>query len=300
MLDLLEAIRDIIEKHVIGRVPISPNPSAGDTTLTVQTSRRFCVDDTIVIYSKPDSTEPALAEKRIITSLPNTTTIIIDEPLAQSYQTAAVERCLYGQFLDGIYVGNPSTLPKYPSITISADSKDNEWLTIGEMGETFSLDITVYASETDFQNQYKLMLRYAKIIEDSLFRNLFPLVPPYATQTLAEDLLRDDTVYRATADSPVIGAWAQIFFESADHLRMTRVKQYLGNQVYELQMSPGVDFPANETTVIIPLRYFYKAYSQGISYGEAEDNGAMLKSAVIHYEATEEVIRVVTPSPMTY
>jgi len=299
MIDLLDAVKSTIERYIVGRIACTQDPREGDTTIHLQTSRRLSVPEDVVVYSKPTSTEPAIAERRTIESVPDSTTIVIDQPLTQDYENAAIEKTVNGQFIDGVYLGDPPTLPSYPAITIEALDKDNEWSTLGRTAETHSLDVTVWASHTDYENQYRTMLHYSRLIENSLFRSLMPLVPPYLTQTLSEPITETDTLYRVTSDSPVAAGWAQIWFESADHLRMSRCRCYHGNGVYELAIAPGANFPAG-SKVIIPQRYFYDAFPSGIQYGSGTDGDRQLKYARIFYSPKEECIRSPVIDPMSY
>jgi len=137
MLDLLEAVKTTIEKFIIGRVTVTSDLAVGQTTIPVNTSRRFVEDDHIVIFQQPTENNPTTAEKKIITSIPDSTSIVIDEPLTTPYQNATIERQVYNHHVNGVYLGNPPTIPSYPAITIEAITKNNEWSTLGCTSETF-------------------------------------------------------------------------------------------------------------------------------------------------------------------
>ena len=171
MLSLLESVKTIIERYIVGKTPITANIEAGDTTIKVASVRRFNIGDTIAIYNKPAADSASLADIRTIADKPDCFTLIVDSPLTQDYPetTSGIEKCHFGTFLDGIYLGNPATLPAYPSIAIELDEKENEGLTLESTSETATILIWVFADAADYENQYRLMVHYAQQIENALW-----------------------------------------------------------------------------------------------------------------------------------
>ncbi len=288
MINLLEAIKTTIERFIVGRIAITTNLLTGDTQITVTSTRRFKLNDRLAILNKPQPDQPTTAEIKQITCIPDNRTIIIDEPLSRDYPliTSAIEKTHYGSFLDGIYLGNPQSLPNYPAITIELESKQNEPLTLENTTETYNVLITVYSLASDFESQYKTMLHYASEIEHSLFRTMHPLVQPYRALTLAENVEPTDSLIRITEDCH-LPRNTILFLESVDNTRQVRVKDNLGNNIVQLTEPTGNSFAVNDS-VIQPGRWFYVTYCEQINVGTINSTDGVLKMAQLRYICKEE------------
>lgn len=305
MLNLLETVRSVIERYVIGRQSLTESANAGDTTLYVASSRRYNAGDIIAVYSKPTPDAASLAELRTISAVPTPDAadsrhrIVIDSPVTQTYdaETSGVEKTVSGQFVDGIYLGDPARLPAFPSITIEAASKTSEGLTIGSDRRDFELEIMVYADGATYDAQYRAMLHYAEQIEESLFRSVIPLVKPYDLRTLAEPVNAGDTVIRLT-ESLSGATCAPVWLESPDRRLLNRIGEDLGNAVYSLIMPAGFDFNAGDS-LIRPRRGFFDSRLTDVKYGSLTKDSATLQAARLRFQASEERIRMPFRDPLT-
>lgn len=307
MLDIQKAIKKIIEKFIVNKIPLSEAASVGSTTVKVLSTRRFCVGEGVVVYNKPSATVQAQGEVHTITDIVDRNTITIDSALVDSYtlSNSFVEKLIgfetgNQQFLDGVYIGDPAVIPRYPAITIDAKSRSSEWLTLESTSEKYDIDITVYVQAADFEAQYEMMHAYVKAIESSLFRSFYPLVEPYDVTTLATDVGPDDTVIQVSdGDFLTCPVLSWIWIESVDFLRPNRVKRILSSNVFELQFPTGQEFSAGDT-IIRPHRHIYNTLPHSTQYGTVNKD-TMLKAAVISYKAQEEVRRYVPfIDPMTF
>lgn len=307
MLDIQRAIKKIIEKFIVNKVALTQAASTGSTTVYVASTRRFCVGEGVVVYHKAAADIAADGEVHVISDIVDRNTITLDTPLVADYPLANsfVEKLIgfetgNQQFLDGVYIGDPAVIPRYPAITIDAKSRSSEWITLESTSEKYEIDITVYVTAADYESQYELMHAYVKAIEQGLFRSFYPLVEPYYSTTLASDLGADDSVVQVSDSSflncPFL-SW--IFLESVDYLRSNRIKRILSSDVFELQFPTGLEFSAGDS-IIRPTRHIYNTLPHTTQYGTVNKD-TMLKAATISYTAQEERRRFVPYiDPLTF
>jgi len=295
MLYIQKAIKKVIERFIVNMTPVTSSLPSGTTTIPIESSRRYEPYNTVVIYNKPSSDVQSEGEVHTIVSIPDRNSIVIDNALVESYPLANtyVEKMIGYEsgseaFLEAVYIGNPSVIPRYPAITVEAKSRSSEWLTLESTTETYEIDITVYVTEADYQTQYELMHAYVKGIENALFRSFYPLVEPYGLTALAEDVSEFDFTIKVTSDT-VLPCEGWIWLESYDFLRSNKIEEYLGNNVYKLAFPASRDFSAGDS-IIHPRRHIYNTLPVSTQY-ETVGEGTLLKAAVISYTVQEEVKR---------
>jgi len=299
MLDIQKAIKKIIERFIVNMLPLTEAADAGDTTIKVQSTRRFCAGEGIVVYNKPAPSIKAEGEVHLISNIIDRYTIELSEPLVASYPLANsyVEKLIgfesgNEQFLEAVYTGEPAVIPRYPAITVNAKSRNSEWITLESTSESYEIDISVYVTSADYESQYELMQTYVKAIERSLFRSFFPLVEPYEVTTLAEDAGPSDTfITVADTDFFTCPTLSWIWLESIDYTRPNRIKRIVSPTVYELQRATGIQFYEGDQ-IIRPYRHIYNTLPYSTKYGRVNKD-TMLEAAVISYKAQEEVRRYV-------
>jgi len=298
MYDILKAIAQIIERFVVGDTPLRSIVSAGNTTIPVSTSRRYCIGDRIVLH-EDSNILTAEGFMRTVVTKPDNRTITIDEPISEDLPSGTHVKKLVGldtgheTFLRSVFIGDPAVINQnsLPAITVDGRSRSSEWITLESTGETFNIDITVYVLASDYEAQYELMHRYATAIENSLFRSFYPLAMPFDSTTLAEDAVELDTIMKVTDQDFFECSGGHFFMENFDTVHFNRVKADLGNGVIETKVPIQSDFNAVDTTVIVPKRHIYNALPASTDYGVINKN-AMLKSARISYVCTEERYRL--------
>ncbi len=291
MLQLQEAIKKIIERYIVNIVPFAEAIPARSTIIPILSSGRFNNCDQVIIYNQ--EVFGATGEIRTISCIPDRNTIELDIALIDAYPvgTSFVQKLVGGQYVQGIYLGEPAKISHYPAITINATDKDNEWFTLSSTSETFQIDISIIVEAADYEASYRLMHTYAKQIETALFRSLYPLAEPFDTAILAQPVGPTDTVIRVTDFQDLVNhLTGYVFLESWDNLRSNRIKQILDAGVFELAMPIGGNFAAGDK-VIQPGRHFYNAFPRGIKFGTINQESVVLKAAVISYMAQEEVKR---------
>ncbi len=305
MRNILFALKTIIERYVVGKQALTENVTAGEVLIPVRSSRRYVAGDQVAVYKKPAENESSTADIRTITEIPDWNSIVINEPTSQAYpaELSGVEKSHYGHFCDAVYIGNPDVLPGFPSITIEIADKTAEPMTIGTTQDTYHVDISVWSSGDGYESQYLLMMHYAEQIEQSLWRSFYPLVAPYGSSTLAEDMEPGEDLLKLTApldDGHPLKANGSLFIEGIDTVSEFRIKQDLGNNVYQTMIPTTTHFMAGDS-VIRPHRYFFWSFPNKIDIGTVNATQGTLKAATLRYEMREQVIRRVGyHDPMTY
>lgn len=297
MLYIQKAIKKIIERFIVNMTPLTSAVSIGSTTIPIKSSRRYEPYNTVVIYNKPSANIQSEGEVHKIIDIPNRNSIVIDEPLVSSYPLANsfVEKMIgyesgNEKFLEAVYIGDPAVIPMYPAITVDAKSRSSEWFTLESTSETFDIDITVYVEEVDYETQYELMHAYVKAIENSLFRSFYPLVEPFDSTTLTENIVIGDTQIKVV-NGIVLPCEGWIWLESYDFLRVNKIVADLGNNVFQLAFPVDQNFFIGDN-IIRPRRHIYNTLPHSTQYGVV-NKGTLLKAAVISYKAQEEVKRFV-------
>ena len=308
-LAILQTYRKIIARYIVNERNITSDVSAGDTSISVESTRRFNIGEKIAIID----TASQKAEVAVIEDIPDYRTITLSSPtvasyISDEYGSANIIRKILGYetgiegFIQAIYLGEPEVISHYPAITIDLKTRNSEWLTLESTKESYSIDISIYVLAQDYLTQFELMHTYVDYIEQALFRSFYPLVSPYNTASLAEDVNGSDIVIKiADADienfEHVCSGW--LWIENIDYLLYNRVSRYMGNGVYELTRPVGHDMYAGDT-VIAPTRHIYNTLPESTQFGTI-NKGTMLKCARISIKAEEEVWRGVPyVDPLTF
>lgn len=296
MFEILRAIKNIIERYIVNKTPLRSSVSSGSSSISVQSTRRFCTGDVIVIYHKESDDAQTEGEVHTVTEVPDRYTLTIDTPLVSNYTVtnSFVEKMIgfsdgTETFLDAVYIGDPEVIPRYPAITVNARTRSEDWLTLESTKRDFDIDITVYVLAADYESQYELMCLYAQSIENALFRSLYPLVEPYDYTILTQDVLPSDTIIQVEDVAFAECGGGFIFLESYDFLKSNQIYENLGGGTIRLSLPAGASFSAGDK-LIRPKRHIYNSIPASTSYGNSFKS-TMLKSAVISYKCSEEVLR---------
>jgi len=302
-LSLLKSYRKIIGRFIINERELTAPTVAGSRTITITSTRRYQAGEKIALLN----TSNWDVEFHIIASIEDSRTLTTSHDISDVYPASdSVIRKAIGDgmgtdtFIQAIYLGDPAVISHYPAITVDLKSRHSEWLTLESTKETFEIDISVYVEASQYENQFELMHTYTDAIEDALFRSFYPLVDPYNSSALVEDISPGDTIFRIENETDGFlcrGSW--IWFESLDYLQFNRLKTYQGNGIYETVFPIGTDFEAGDL-VIRPKRHIFNTLAHETQYGFVMKE-TMLKAAKISVRAEEEVWRH-TPflDPLTF
>jgi hypothetical protein len=287
MLELLRSIKKTIERKVVNIQTIRSNISVGETTIPVRSAKRFEPCTQVVIYREGEDD----GEIHTIDHITDYHTIVLQEPLIENYSTSntRVQNVIEGvNWVRGIYIGDPPVIPRYPAITIYGNTRSSEWLTLESTSEKYDISISVYIEAAFYDKGYEYVLNLTKMLERTLYANLYPLTNPFFTSVLINDVTDTDTVIRVE-DDDLHKSFAWFFLENDLYTRHAKPKEYLGSGVIELVAPVGVPFSAGDD-VIFPGRHFYDCRPQTTEYGNVVKN-SLLWGSRISYFATEEALR---------
>jgi len=288
MFDLLQALKKIIERKIVNIQPLRENISAGATTIPVKSVKRFDEGADVVIYREGEDE----GEIHQIYEFTDYRTMVLTTPVSEDFSTSNTRVQNIppgGQWIKAIYIGDPPVIPRFPAITIHGDSRSSDWLTLDSTSDRYEVSISVYIDASTYDKGYEYVLKLTRSIERTLFHNFYPLVVPYCTTTLTDDVTETDTVIRVENDD-LNRQFLWFFVENDRYTRPAHPAQYLDNGVIELRMPIGVPFSAGDD-VIFPWRHFYDTRAESTTYGSIVKN-SLLWGSRISYFAVEETLRV--------
>jgi len=289
MEDILDSIRKIVSKWVQTNTIITEDVSVGDTTITVQSSIRFNVNDEVMIKDPLKAYETAL----IISSIPDNTHVSFTTAVLNSVKTSqnpTLIKTINQMFVQGIYIGDPEVISHYPAITVNGSNRNSEWLTFDSTKETYNLEINVYVLESTQESGYRFLLKMVKEIEKGLKKNIFPLVGDYDAVSLLTNIEEGDT-YIKVNDSSDIENQRRITIENQFISMQTWVSEVLDENTIVLSQESCYDFDKDYTTIIVPSRFIYNSWPSNTEYGLIH-KGDLLKAATIKWFGEEAEVQL--------
>ena len=296
MEEILDAVRRIVSKWVATSTPLVVDASPGDTILNVNNTKRFSSGDEIIIR---DSTQ---AETFLyIDEILDTTHLSLTSAISYSWATAnnaLVTKAFYGNYVQGIYLGEPEPISHFPAITIHAVSRDSEWLTLDSTRETYNLELNIYVKASVQEDTYRFLMRVVDIIQRGLKQNIMPLVGPYELSALTVDAASGD-IFIKVADSsvfdPANGAGGRAILEDIYKAEEFRIEEIVDATTVKLVTPICFDYNVADGAKLISLRRFvYNSWPDNIQYGTVF-KGTLLKAAKIGWKAEEEEIQANAP-----
>lgn len=278
MIELIESIKESIERDILQAQPLSLPVNIGDTLITVS-ANKYPRGTQLALYES--SANCAQSEIVTVCTMPNSSSLGLASPVTGNYENGFVQPIFADVFVAYVVIGNPPTIPRYPAITIDLVSTTNEPLALRTFAQTHDVKIGVWTDASSYQNAYRLRDKLARRIEYSLFKTVFPLIRPWAETTLIENVTAGDSLIRV-ADQILLNA-VDIYLVSNYDRYPNSVTADLGHGIYQLSHNSPIDMVAG-SKVIRPLTYCYDALCRGIDYGSGKDNATLLLSATLNYQ----------------
>jgi len=291
---VLDGVRRAIHKWVNTTSPITSNISKGDTLITVDATNRFAEGDSVFIINRGGN----IAETGLsVASVVDYTTIELETPVLNDWvvdgSNTVLIKVVNNNFVQGIYIGDPEVIPRYPSITVNGVSRSSEWLTLESTTERYELEINVFVKDSSHEEGYRFLLKLTDLIQLGLKANITPLVSDYNVTSLAETADKNDIVIRIN-NRELLGALPQRIILEDKHrqqeLWVTRIfDENPTDETYAIQLFDSVckEFNKEDTVVIIPKRFIYNSWPHEINYGKIH-KGELLKASTIRWFAQEE------------
>ena len=285
---ILDSERRIIARWVSTQTVLTVDAEPGDTILTVNTSNRFRENDEVIIRNSTQGETPVFVD-----SILDETHIQISDPVRFRWEiddNSILEKMFNQNMVQGIYLGDPDVIPRYPAITVTALNRSSEWLTLGSTQETYNIQIAIYVRDSNQEGAYRFLLQMVDTIQKGLKQNIYPLVGPYNTTTLKADISSNDTFIKVN-DISLFEKGSRINIEDRWKVEEFMVQSVVDFETLQLDRTACYSWNVSDNTQVIKLdRFFFNSWPATIDYGKIF-KGTMLKAATIDWFAWEELIQ---------
>jgi len=289
---ILDSVRRIISRWVSTQTRLTEDADPGDTILTVSTSNRFREHDEVIIRNAVQGETPIIVE-----SVVDDTHIQVEDALRFRWEVsdnAILEKTFNQNMVQGIYLGDPDVIPRYPAVTVTALNRTSEWLTLDSTQETYNVQIAIYVRDSNQEGAYRFLLQMVDTIQRGLKQNIYPLVGPYNTTTLKANITEQDTFIKVN-EIDLFEKGSRINIEDRWKVGEYMVQSVVDSETLQLSQPTCYSWNISDNTQIIKLdRFFFNSWPATIDYGKVF-KGTMLKAATIDWFAWEESIENLFP-----
>ena len=292
MLDVLESVRRIVYRWVNTQSPLLSNANPGDDILTLESTKRLQVGDQIALVQY----DAGLHQPRLYIDeiLDNNRIRLVDPVRGQKVWTlndnTVIRKTFDSGFFEGVYIGDPDVIAKFPAVTIMGESRSSEWLTIGSTREDYRLQITVFVKQDSNERSYRSLLKISEAIERGLKNNIFPLIGPFNVANLTADYIQGDTFIKVD-DTSKYKVNQSVVIENLHRSEESAVKCIVDETTLELHIPFMNSYSKDDQTKVIGLtRFIYNSWPANINYGHIH-KGSLLHAATIEWFAWEQEIQ---------
>jgi len=285
MEQVLDSVRKIIKRWVSTESFLTVDANPGDTVLYVENALRFKVGEKCLLTDGTYFEYPFT-----VSDITANNILKVEEPVKNNGWTVennvSFRKSINGQMVHGVYIGDPSVIPRYPAITVNGTSRDSEWTTLETTTEKYNLEITAYVEEATQEDGYRTLLRLADMIQSGLKRNIFPLVGEKATVDLAADAFKSELSIKVT-DTDGIDEGQFVVIEDQFKGQDVRIKSIIDESTLELAGPMAGNFlMVDDPRIILVDRFIYRSWPASIDYGFIHKE-TLLKAARINWSAEE-------------
>ena len=291
MEEVLDGVRKIVHKWVNTSTRIDLNVTRGDTVICVRNSRRFNVGEQVMLKNNTVyETGLIIAEIDKVANL-----ITLSTPALNDWTTAentVLIKTINEQFVQGIYIGEPDVISRFPAITVNGVSRSAEWLTLESTKEKYQIEVTVYVKESTHEAGYRFLLAMTDEIQKGLKYNITPLISDYDFTSLTQDIaVGDNTIY--VTNRSLFNNHRRVMIEDPYESHENWVTTWFtdeenpSQQALRLKDCVPYAFNKEDTTIVVPNRFIFNSWPDSIQYGTIH-KGELLKAAKISWFADEE------------
>lgn len=290
MEEILDSIRRIIYKWVNTVTSITSNVNIGDTVINVTSMHRFQVGDQVMLKNETVyETSLNIAEVDR-----EAKTITLSRAVSNAWlvsDNTVLIKTIGEQFVQGIYIGDPDVIVKYPAITVNGINRKSEWLTLESTKETYDLEIGVFVKDSTHEKGYRFLMQMTDTIQKGLKMNIFPIPNDWDIISLTADANEGDLTM-TVEDNSGFNDYPRFIIENAEVHQDNWVTQIDEDGVtVQLQEPIITDFDKDNTSVILPHRYIYNSWPSDIAYGKIH-KGELLKASTIKWFGEEEELQI--------
>jgi len=291
MEEVLDSVRRIVMKWASTTTLLEQDITRGDTVICVKNANRFSRGDSVMLKDNQYyETGLTISEVDTDAGLITLTSEVLNN--WSSSDNVVLIKTIYEQFVQGIYIGSPEVIPRYPAITVNGISRSSEWLTLESTKERYEIEIGVFVRASTQENGYRFLLNMVDEIQAGLKRNIIPLVGDYDIISLKEDIASGDVTLKVS-DRDKLEDYRRIIIEDSYETQENWV-----TYLYTEDEDPDEDtvmlhepacwaFDKDETSIIVPRRFIFNSWPATIEYGTIH-KGELLKAATIRWFAEEE------------
>lgn len=291
---VLDGVRRIVHKWVNTTTPFTESVNAGDSVLHAKYVTRFSPGDEIMI--KNDTYyETGLYVMEVNN---DEKTITLASPVLNNWDISdsLLIKTIYGQFVQGIYIGDRDVIPRYPAITVNGTNRNSEWFTLESTKEKFDVELTIYVQASTQEQGYRFLLNMADTIQLGLKRNIQPLVGDFNITSLSEDVSAGDQIMHVEDRSAFYGYRRFVIEDETNHQENWVTRLYTEEEdptqsVVRVKDAICRDYNAIDTSIIVPKRFIYNSWPRDTQYGHIH-KGELLKAAKINWFAEEEELQL--------
>ena len=292
MIDVLESVRRIVYRWVNTQTPLITDANPGDNILTVESTKRWKEGDELALVQYDNGGhQPRLYIDEVL----DNNRIKIKEGVRGSNvwkvsDHTVIRKTFDSQFFEGIYIGDPDVIGKFPAISIMGENRQSEWLTIGSTKEAYNLQITIYNKQESNERSYRTLLKITETVERGLKDNIFPLIGKVNISNLTADYLQGDTFIKVS-DSSIYKENQSILIENLHRAEESSVYCIVDGTTLKLHMPFSNSYSKEDESKIIGLnRFIYNSWPASINYGHIH-KGSLLHAATIEWFAWEQEIQ---------
>lgn len=284
MEEVLDSLRKIINRWVNTEADITEDVQQGDYLIKVKNALRFREGDEVMVQDGEEFEHP-LYVKYVI----DETTIELSSPSQYSWTVsggAKLKKCVAGKVVQGIYIGDPNTIPRFPAISVIADTSNSQWKTLENTNETYEVSICCYVEDSTLEDGYRALLRLTKIIDTGLKRNMFPLVGEKSHTDITQPIMSGDAFIKVASTEKIISNQL-ILLEDQFTAENVMVKSVIDETTIELYQPAYYNYKLeNDPRAIVVSRFLYNCWPKSTTYGFVHKD-TLLKASKINWSGEE-------------
>jgi hypothetical protein len=282
---VMDSVRKIISKWVSTQRPLIEDANVGDDVLTINSTKRFQVNDEVMI-------KDALVYEtgfRIEEIINDTQLRLNNRVVSQNWtvnQNAILIKAINEMILQGVYFGDPEVIPQYPAVTVFASDKSSEWLTLDSTSERYEVQINTYVLESTHEDGHRFLHAITDTIESALKKNIYPLVGDFETTSLLADIVAGD-LFIKVPDTSLFTEGNRFLIENDFKMQECYLRSIVDSTTLALWQVAEEGYDKDDTVITIPTRFIYNSWPASIDFGKIH-KGDLLQASTINWFAQEE------------
>jgi hypothetical protein len=290
---VLDAVRRIIMRWTVTRTKLIAAANAGDTSIQVQSTRRFLKGDQFLIHNADEDMENQLYVLEVVDRHTITLADANGDPKALNFSWPVAEgtdvvKTQNDQFIKGVFLGDPAiiTEDQLPAITVSMKNRSSEVMTFRATKERYNVEINVYVSGSTQEEGDAFLLHVLDQIQWGLKKNFYPLLDEYKTSLITADIAIGDQHIKVPSVTMFTEGSNQIIIEDDYNIEVHSVNGICDSTTIRINNTFQFDFDKDDTIIIKPGRLPFNSWPSDINFGLIK-KGDMLKAATISYFVEE-------------